>query len=125
MTDSRALKARLEAAATALRRAIESTAEAERISVGRLQELPGVAMQLDVLRAATAAAVSADMAAQRTFAAIEASPPGEDAALDTLLAFSAATDAVGHAADAAARALTTLTGLVNQRFKYEKKPGRR
>ena len=124
MTETKALKVRLEASGVALRRAIESAAEGERIGSG-WQDVPGVAMQLEVLRAITAAAVSADMAAQRTFAAIEASPPGEEAALDTLLAFSAATDAVGHAADAAARALTTLIGLVNQKFKYEKKPGRR
>lgn len=88
-------------------------------------ELPGVATQLQAIRAASSAAVSADMAAQRAFAALDSTSTPDDAAQEMILAFSASTDAVEQASEAAARALATLVGLVNQKFRYEKKQGRR
>ena len=98
MDESNTLRARLDAAALGLRRAIEMNAEAERLAARHL-ELPGVSPQLQAVRAA------------RT-------------PLELVLAFSAAAEAVGHAANAASQALAVLSGLANQHARYERRSGR-
>jgi len=122
MDGTNTLKVRLDAAAAGLRRAIESNAEAERLAA-KSRELPGVAPQLLAIRAATAAAVAADTSAQRLYARIEELAGEGQNALELVLIFSSAVEAVRHAADAAAQGLGVLTGLVNQRARFERRSG--
>lgn len=123
MDESNTLKARLDTAGASLRRAIESNAEAERLAA-RHMDLPGVAPQLLAVRAATASAVAADTTAQRLFAILEELTAQGENPMELVLAFSSTTEAVAHAADAAAQAVGVLSGLVNQRARYERRSGR-
>jgi hypothetical protein len=123
MNESNTLKSRLDLAAAGLRRAIEANAEAERLAA-RHMAVPGVAPQLLTVRAASAAAVAADTAAQRAHSVLEDLAEAGGAPPEMVLAFSSATEAVGHAADAAAQAVGVLAGLVNQRTRFERRGGR-
>ncbi|HLL53314.1 MAG TPA: hypothetical protein VK447_07205, partial [Myxococcaceae bacterium] len=65
-----------------------------------------------------------DTVAQRLFGLVQGQLRAARTPLELVLAFSAAAEAVGHAANAASQALAVLSGLANQHARYERRSGR-